>query len=90
MKVRGPLRRTKRGSSMGSARAVKVMSALIAFCSGASTSRRSTFRGSTTSIFTGPTCRSSRSIFSQREACSAVSTPLRTTTKAASAMFRCG
>ena len=89
MKVRGPMRRMKRGSSIGALRPVKTISAVMPW-SGASTITRSFCSGSITSMLIGPTVRSIRSMLSQREACSAVSTPLRTTTKAASAMFRCG
>ena len=89
MKARGPMRRMNRGSSMGKDRPVKVSSAFSP-CSGASTISRSTCRGLTTSIRIGPTVRSIRSMFSQREACTAVCTPSRTNTKDASTMFRFG
>ncbi|HWF76311.1 MAG TPA: hypothetical protein VN694_03955 [Caulobacteraceae bacterium] len=58
--------------------------------SGASTFSFSFCSGSSTSMLIGPTAMSIRSMPSHFEACSAVSTPPRTTTKAASAMFRCG
>ena len=87
MKARGPMRRMKRGSSMGKARPVKTISASIP---SPATFTFSTRSGSTTSMAIGPTVRSRRSECRIFEACRQCSTPSRITAKWASATFRCG
>jgi len=88
MKTRGPLRRMKRGSSMGKALPSNVTSA--ATPSAPATVTLSVRSGSITSMRIGPTSRSHRSMFSTLEAWMQYSTPSRMAEKWASAMFRCG
>ena len=88
MKARGPMRWTKRGSSMGKDRPSKVISAANPL--DGSTISFSFTSGSITSMRIGPHDMSMRSMFRKREACRQCSTPSRITEKWASQMFTCG
>ena len=88
MNPRVPTRRVKRGSSIGKARPVKVSSAAMPSCS--ATVKRSTFSGSTTSIFIGPTEMSIRSLANMREARRQCCTPSTRIEKWQSITLRCG